>query len=67
VLDADRDPQSSSTAEAFVKTFPITSVVGRPDAVRVLRQLDSWLQHCNSVHPHKGLGCRSRVPVMLNV
>ena len=48
--------QSSSTPEAFVKTFePITCVVVRPDAVRVLRQLNSWFQHCNSVHPHKGL------------
>jgi hypothetical protein len=34
--------QSSSTAEAFVKTFKRDyCVVGRPDAVSVLRQLNS--------------------------
>jgi len=25
----------------------------------VLRQLDSWFEHYNSVHPHKALGYRS--------
>jgi putative transposase len=34
---------------------------GQCDARRdhVLRQLDSWFEHSNSVHPHKALGYRS--------
>ena len=31
----------------------------RPDAVGVLRQLDFWFEHYNTVHPHKALGYRS--------
>jgi hypothetical protein len=41
VFDADRE-RSTSTAEAFVKTFKRNyCIVGRPDAVSVLRQLGS--------------------------
>ena len=28
-------------------------------AISVLRQLDSWFEHYNRVHPHKALGYRS--------
>ena len=31
----------------------------KPDAASVLRQLDSWFEHYNKVHPHKALGYRS--------
>ena len=48
-------------AEAFVKTFKrdYARVSAKPDASSVLRQLDSWFEHYNSVHPHKALGYRS--------
>ena len=47
-------------AEAFVKTFKRDyAVSATPDAASVLRQLDSWLEHYNSMHPHKALGYRS--------
>ena len=48
-------------AEAFVKTFKrdYARVSATPDAASVLRQLDSWFEHYNSVHPHKALGYRS--------
>ena len=48
-------------AEAFVKTFKrdYARVSPRPDAATVLRQLDGWFEHYNTVHPHKALGYRS--------
>ena len=48
-------------AEAFVKTFKrdYARVNAKPDAASVLRQLDSWFEHYNKVHPRKALGCRS--------
>lgn len=54
-------PQSNGMAEAFVKTFKrdYARVSARPDAASVLRQLDSWFEHYNTVHPHKALGYRS--------
>ena len=54
-------PQSNGMAEAFVKTFKrdYARVRPRPDAAAVLRQLDSWFAHYNTVHPHKALGYRS--------
>ena len=54
-------PQSNGMAEAFVKTFKrdYAGVNPRPDAVSVLRQLESWFDHYNRVHPHKSLGYRS--------
>ena len=54
-------PQSNGMAEAFVKTFKrdYARVRPRPDAAAVLRQLDSWFTHYNTVHPHKALGYRS--------
>ena len=56
-----QSPQSNGMAEAFVKTFKrdYARVSARPDAASVLRQLDSWFEHYNSVHPHKALGYRS--------
>jgi putative transposase len=56
-----RSPQSNGMAEAFVKTFKrdYARVSAKPDAASVLRQLDSWFEHYNSVHPHKALGYRS--------
>jgi putative transposase len=54
-------PQSNGMAEAFVKTFKrdYARVSPRPDAATVLRQLDGWFEHYNTVHPHKALGYRS--------
>jgi putative transposase len=54
-------PQSNGMAEAFVKTIKrdYARVSARPDAASVLRQLDWWFEHYNTVHPHKALGYRS--------
>jgi putative transposase len=54
-------PQSNGMAEAFVKTFKrdYARVNPRPNAATVLRQLESWFDHYNTVHPHKSLGYRS--------
>src|SRR5947209_1656947 len=56
-----QSPQSNGMAEAFVKTFKrdYARVSAKPDAASVLRQLNSWFEHYNSVHPHKALGYRS--------
>ena len=53
-----QSPQSNGIAEAFVKTIKrdYARVSARPDAASVLRQLDTWFEHYNSVHPHKALG-----------
>jgi putative transposase len=50
-------------AEAFVRTIKREDVrvSPRPNAEAVLRQLPSWIAHCNEVHPHKALGYRSPV------
>jgi hypothetical protein len=44
-----------------VKTFKRDYARVSPclDATTVLRQLDSWFEHYNTVHPHKALGYRS--------
>src|SRR5262249_27682031 len=54
-------PQSNGMAEALVKTIKrdYARVNHRPDADSVLRQLDYWFDHYNTVHPHKALGYRS--------
>ena len=41
-----------------MKTFKrdYARVSPRPDATSVLRQLDGWFEHYNTVHPHKALG-----------
>ena len=54
-------PQSNGMAEAFVKTLKrdYARVNPRPDAASVLRQLDGWFEHYNTVHPHKALGYRA--------
>jgi putative transposase len=54
-------PQSNGMAEAFVKTFKrdYARVNPCPDAATVLRQLESWFDHYNRVHPHKSLAYRS--------
>jgi hypothetical protein len=56
-----QSPQSNGMAEAFVKTIKrdYARVSARPDAASVLRQLDSWFEHYNTVHPYKALGYRS--------
>jgi transposase InsO family protein len=56
-----RSPESNGMAEAFVKTIKrdYARVSARPDAASVLRQLDGWFEHYNTVHPHKALGYRS--------
>src|SRR5262249_19219060 len=55
-------PQSNGMAEAFVELIKrdYARVSARPDAASVLRQLDSWFEHYNAVHPHKALGYRWR-------
>jgi putative transposase len=54
-------PQSNGMAEAFVKTLKrdYARVSPCPDAASVLRQLDGWFEHYNTVHPHKALCYRS--------
>jgi len=54
-------PQSNGMAEAFVKTLKrdYARVNPRPDAASVLRQLDGWFEHYNTVPPHRALGYRS--------
>jgi putative transposase len=54
-------PQSNGMAEAFVKTFKRDYARVSPcaDAASVLRQLDDWFEHYNTIHPHKALGYRS--------
>jgi putative transposase len=54
-------PQSNGMAEAFVKTLKhdYARVSPCPNAASVLRQLDGWFKHYNTVHPHKALGYRS--------
>jgi putative transposase len=54
-------PQSNGMAEAFVKTFKrdYARISRCPNAASVLRQLDGWFEHYNTVHPHKALGYRS--------
>ena len=54
-------PQSNGMAEAFVRTIKrdYVRVSPRPDAPTVMRQLSSWFDHYNEVHPHKALGYRS--------
>ena len=54
-------PQSNGMAEAFVKTVKrdYARVSSCPNATAVLRQLDSWFEHYNAVHPHKALKYRS--------
>jgi putative transposase len=54
-------PQSNGMAEAFVKTLKRDYARVNPcrDAATVLRQLDGWFEHYNTVHPHKALGHRS--------
>ena len=56
-----KSPQSNGMAEAFVKTIKrdYARVSARPDAASVLRQLDWWFEHYNTIHPHKALGYRS--------
>ena len=48
-------------AEALVKTIKrdYARVSAKPNAASVLRQLDSWFEHYNTVHPHKALRYRS--------
>jgi putative transposase len=54
-------PQSNGMAEAFVRTIKrdYVRVSPRPDAETVMRQLSSWINHYNEVHPHRALGYRS--------
>jgi transposase InsO family protein len=48
-----QSPQSNGMAEAFVKLIKrdYARVSAKPDAASVLRQLDSWFEHYNTVHP----------------
>ena len=52
-----RSPESNGMAESFVKTFKRDYVRcnPRPDAMTVLRQLDSWFEDYNTAHPHRAL------------
>lgn len=54
-------PQSNGMAEAFVRTLKrdYVRVNARPDARTVIEQLPRWIEHYNSVHPHRALGYRS--------
>ena len=54
-------PQSNGMAEAFVRTLKrdYARVSSKPDARTVIDQLPNWLDHYNSVHPHRALGYKS--------
>jgi putative transposase len=56
-------PQSNGIAEAFQNRLKrdYARVSRRPDAASVMRQLDGWFEHYNTVHPHKGLATARRV------
>jgi putative transposase len=56
-----RSPQSNGMAEAFVKTIKrdYIRVSPLPDARTVMERLPLWIEHYNSLHPHKALGYRS--------
>lgn len=56
-----RSPQSNGMAEAFVKTIKrdYVRVSPLPDARTVMESLPLWIEHYNSLHPHKALGYRS--------
>ena len=48
-------------AEAFVRTIKraYVQVNPCPDAQTVMRQLSTWINHYNEVHPQKAIGYRS--------
>ena len=54
-------PQSNGMAEAFVRTIKrdYARVSPLPDAETVMRQLPTWFEHYNTVHPHRALRYRS--------
>jgi putative transposase len=54
-------PQSNGMTEAFVRTIKrdYVSVSSLTDAATVWRHLPFWLEHYNTVHPHRALGYRS--------
>jgi putative transposase len=56
-----QSPQSNGMAEAFVKTMKrdYVRVSPLPDARTVMESLPLWIEHYNSLHPHKALGYRS--------
>jgi putative transposase len=56
-----QSPQSNGMAEAFVRTMKrdYVRVSWLPDARTVMESLPLWIQHYNSLHPHKALGYRS--------
>jgi putative transposase len=56
-----RSPQSNGMAEAFVKTIKrdYVRVSPLPNARAVMESVPLWIEHYNSLHPHKALGYRS--------
>jgi putative transposase len=56
-----RSPQSNGMAEAFVRTMKrdYVRISPLPDARTVMENLPLWIDHYNSLHPHKALGYRS--------
>ena len=51
-------PQSNGMVEACVRTLKrdYVRVSPRPNAQAVIAQLPGWIEHYNSVHPHRALG-----------
>ena len=56
-----QSPQSNGMAEAFVRTIKrdYARVSSLPNAETVMRQLPTWFEHYNTVHPHRALRYRS--------
>jgi len=56
-----RSPQSNGMAESFVKTFKrdYVAINAMPSAEIVLKQLQTWFDDYNHVHPHQALKYRS--------
>jgi hypothetical protein len=56
-----QSPQSNGMAEAFVRTMKrdYVRISPLPDARTAMTSLPLWIDHYNSLHPHKALGYRS--------
>lgn len=56
-----RSPQLNDMAEPFVRTMKrdYIRISPLPDARTVIENLPLWIEHYNTLHPHKALGYRS--------
>src|SRR6516165_3330180 len=57
-LSDNDSPYTAGETRALARHIGLVPCT-RPDPTSVLRQLDSWFEHHNRMHPHKPLGYRS--------